>query len=212
MTALQKDFTDWIFRNSEVTARANMKLKVFGGPDISQADFMRACADTARDARDAEISKKTTAIEKKIRSLEEKLGREERELREDEAELQNRNIESGANLLELGAGVLGFGRKKNVTTQFTKHRLAQSAKADVEESQEAIAQYQKDLSALMRERDEMTVEINDRWGSIVNEINEIAIKPKKTDIYVNIFGVAWKPYYIVQAGGETLELAAFGAE
>lgn len=212
MTALQKDFTDWIFRNSEVTARANMKLKVFGGPDISQADFMRACADTARDARDAEISKKTTAIEKKIRSLEEKLGREERELREDEAELQNRNIESGANLLELGAGVLGFGRKKNVTTQFTKHRLAQSAKADVQESQEAVAQYQRDLTALMRERDEMTVEINDRWGSIVNEISEIAIKPKKTDIYVNIFGVAWKPYYIVQAGGETLELAAFGAE
>lgn len=212
MTALQKDFTDWIFRNSEVTARANMKLKVFGGPDISQADFMRACADTARDARDAEISKKTTAIEKKIRSLEEKLGREQRELREDEAELQNRNIESGANLLELGAGVLGFGRKKNVTTQFTKHRLAQSAKADVQESQEAVAQYQKDLNELMRERDEMTVEINNRWGSVVNEISEIAIKPKKTDIYVNIFGVAWKPYYIVQAGGETLELAAFGAE
>jgi hypothetical protein len=212
MTALQKDFTDWIFRNSEVTARANMKLKVFGGPDISQADFMRACADTARDARDAEISKKTTAIEKKIRSVEEKLGREERELREDEAELQNRNIESGANLLELGAGVLGFGRKKNVTTQFTKHRLAQSAKADVQESQEAVAQYQKDLNELIRERDEMTVEINNRWGSIVNEISEIAIKPKKTDIYVNIFGVAWKPYYIVQAGGETLELPAFGAE
>jgi len=29
MTALQKDFTDWAFRNSEVTARANIKLKVF---------------------------------------------------------------------------------------------------------------------------------------------------------------------------------------
>jgi hypothetical protein len=212
MTALQKDFTDWIFRNSEVIARANMKLKVFGGPDISQAEFMKACADTAREARDAEIAKKTTAIEKKIRTLEDKLGREERELREDEAELQNRNIESGANLLELGAGVLGFGRKKNVTTQFTKHRLAQSAKADVQESQEAIAQFQRDLNALIRERDEMTVEINDRWGSVVNEISEIAIKPKKTDIYVNIFGVAWMPYYIVQAGSETLELAAFGAE
>ncbi len=212
MTALQKDFSDWVFRSSEVTARANLKLKVFGGPDVSQADFMRACADTARDARDAELSKKTAAIEKKIRSLEEKLGREERELREDEAELQNRNIESGANLLELGAGVLGFGRKKNVTTQFTKHRLAQSARADVQESQEAVAQYQRDLNALIRERDEMASEINNRWGTVVNEISEIAVKPKKTDIYVNIFGVGWMPYYIVQAGSETFELAAFGAE
>ena len=98
------------------------------------------------------------------------------------------------------------------SNQFTKHRLAQSARADVQQSQESIAQYQRDLNALIRERDEMTVEINDRWGSAVNEISEIAIKPKKTDIYVNIFGVAWMPYYIVQAGSETVELPAFGAE
>ena len=64
----------------------------------------------------------------------------------------------------------------------------------------------------MRERDEMTTEINNRWGSLVNEINEVSIKPKKTDIYVNLFGVAWMPYYIVQAGSETLELPAFGVE
>jgi hypothetical protein len=212
MTALQKDFTDWVFRNSDVTARANVKLKVFGGPDISQAEFMKACSDAAREARDAEIAKKTTQLEKKIKTLGDKLGREERELREDEAELQNRNIESGANLLELGASVFGLARKKSVTTQFTKHRLAQNAKAEVIESQEAITQYTKELNALMRERDDMTAEINNRWGSLVNEISEVAVKPKKTDIYVNIFGVAWKPFYIVQAGDETLELPAFGAE
>ncbi|MBM3178829.1 MAG: DUF853 family protein [Chloroflexi bacterium] len=212
MSALQKDFTDWIFRNSEVTARANLALKVFGGPDVSQAEFMTACSEQARMARDAEISKKTSVIEKKIKTLEDKLGREERELREDQSDLQNRNIESGANLLELGAGLVGFGRKKSVTTQFTKHRLAQNAKADVEESVEAIDQYKKDLTALLRERDEMTAEINNRWGSVVNEISEVSIKPKKTDIYVNLFGVAWKPFYIVQSGSETIELSAFGAE
>lgn len=212
MTALQKDFTDWLFRNSEVTARANLKLKVFGGPDVSQAEFMTACSEAARDARDAEIEKKTSVIEKKIKSLEDKLGREERELSEDQSDLTNRNMESGANLLELGAGVLGFGRKKSVSTQFTKHRLAQNAKAAVEESIDSIAQYKKDLNALERERDDMTTEINNRWGSLVNEISEVSIKPKKTDIYVNIFGVAWTPFYIVQAGDETMELPAFGAE
>jgi chaperonin cofactor prefoldin len=212
MTALQKDFVDWIFRNAEVTARANLALKVFAGPDISQAEFMKTCADTARDARDAEISKKTSAIEKKIKTAQDKLSREERELMQDQSDLQNRNIESGANLLELGAGVLGFGRKKSVSTQFTKHRLAQNAKAEVEESIDAIDQYKKDLNALLRERDNMTTEINSRWGSVVNEISEVSIKPKKTDIYINLFGVAWKPFYIVQAGDETLELPAFGAE
>ncbi len=212
MTALQKDFTDWVFRNSSVTARANTALKVFAGPDVSQAEFMKACADTAREARDAEISKKTAQIEKKIKTLEDKLVREERELRDDQSELQGRNLESGANLLELGAGLVGLGRKKNVSTQFTKHRLAQNAKADVEESVEVIEQYKKDLVALQRERDGVTAEINDRWGGAVNAISEVTINPKKTDVYVNLFGVAWKPFYVVQADGGTVELPAFGAE
>ena len=30
--------------------------------------------------------------------------------------------------------------------------------------------------------------------------------------YVNIFGVAWMSYYVIQAGNETVELPAFGAE
>lgn len=212
MTALQKDFTDWVFRNSEVTARANAALKVFAGPDVSQADFMKACADAAREARDAEIEKKTAAIEKKIKSLEDKLGREHRELREDEAELQNRNIESGANLLELGASMFGLTRKKSVTTQFTKHRLAQNAKAEVQESQEAIAQYTKDLNDLMRERETLVREIGDKWGSAVGDTSETTVKPKKTDVYVNIFGVAWMPHYVVESGGGLEELAAFGGE
>jgi hypothetical protein len=40
----------------------------------------------------------------------------------------------------------------------------------------------------------------------------VTVNPKKTDVYVNIFGVAWKPYYIVQSEGQTIELPAFGAE
>src|ERR1043165_9697272 len=63
MTALQKDFTDWVFRNSSVKARVNQALKVFAGPDVSQAEFMKACAEAARDARDAEIAKKTATLD-----------------------------------------------------------------------------------------------------------------------------------------------------
>ncbi len=212
MNALQKDFTDWIFRNSEVIARANVKLKVFGGPDVSQAEFMKACSEAASEGRDAELEKKTAAIEKKIRSLEDKLIKEERELRQDEEDLRNRNIETGLSGAETVAGLFGIGRKKSLSTSVSKYRMAQNAKEEVRESEDSIAQYKKDLNALERERDELTTEINDRWGSLVNEISEVSIKPKKTDIYINLFGVAWKPFYLVQAGDEMIELPAFGAE
>lgn len=210
MTAMQKDFTDWIYRNSSVKARVNQALKVSAGPDVSPADFIKACADAAREARDAELEKATGALDRKIKALEDKQNKEERELQQDQTELENRKWEERGNLAELGASLIGIGRKKSLTTQLTKRRLTENAKANVDDSIQSIDQYKKDLAALQQERDQTTAEINDRWGHVVNDITEVTVAPKKTDIYVNLFGVAWMPYYIIQSGGKALELPAFG--
>jgi len=173
---------------------------------------MKACSEAASDGRDAELEKKTAALDKKIKSAEDKLIKEERELQQDEADLRNRNIETGLSGAEALAGMFGLGRKKSLSTSVSKYRMAQNAKEDVKESEDAITQYKRELASLERQRDEIATEVNNSWGSVVNEISEVSIKPKKTDIYVNLFGVAWKPFYIVQAGDETIELPAFGAE
>jgi hypothetical protein len=200
-----------VYRTTTVKARANEYLKVYGGPDISQADFMKACAEAASEARDKELVKQAGKLDKQIASLQDKLIREERELAQDESELQNRKIEAGANLLELGAGLIGFGRKKSVSTQFTKQRLSANAKAEVEESLEAIAAYKKQLADLQADRARIAEDVNKRWGDVVNKISEMDVAPKKSDIYINLFGVAWTPYYLVEVGGQTMELPAFGA-
>ena len=212
MTALQKDFADWVFRISSVKARANEALKVYAGPDISRAEFMRACADTASQLRDKEIAKQSGQFDRQIKSLQDKLAREERELKMDQQELEDRKREEGSNLLEIGAGVIGLGRKKSVTSQFSKNRLKNKAKADVEESVDVISQYKQQLAELEKQRADLVTQLNDKWGSLVNDITEITVGPKKTDVFVDLFGVAWMPYYSVKAGGAMLELPAFGVE
>ncbi|HZM24178.1 MAG TPA: hypothetical protein VFC02_20700, partial [Anaerolineales bacterium] len=212
MTSLQKDYTDWVFRNSSVKARANQALKVYAGPDVSQADFIRACADAARDARDAEIAKKTAQLDRQLKTLEDKLAREERELREDESELSNRKLEEAGTHLENITGLFGGRRKASrLSSSLTKRRMTEQAKADVEESITAIDQFKQQITELQKRREEMVVEINGRWGNVVNESTEVMVTPKKTDVFVNLFGVAWTPYYIVKMDGDTLELSAFGA-
>jgi hypothetical protein len=213
MTALQKDFTDWVFRTSSVKARANQALKVFAGPDVSQAEFMKACAEAARDARDAELAKKTAQVDRQLKSLEDKLAREERELSEDEDELSHRKMEEAGTHLENITGLFGGRRKASrLSSSLTKRRMTQQAKADVEESVEAIKEFNRQIAELQKRREEIIAAINDRWGKAVNEITEVTITPKKTDVFVNVFGVAWMPHYLVQTGNETIELPAFGAE
>ena len=213
MTALQKDFADWVLRNSSVKARANTMLKVFAGPDVSQAEFMRACADAARDARDKEIAKQTASLDRQLKTLADKLAREERELREDESELSHRKVEEAGTHIENVTGLFGGRRSvRRLSSSLTKRRQTEQAKADVEESVDAIALYKQQIAEAEKQREELMAEINNKWGDAVNDITEITVNPKKTDVFVNLFGVAWMPYYNVQAGGATIELAAFGVQ
>ena len=213
MTALQKDFSDWVFRNSSVKARVNQALKVFAGPDVSAAEFMKACAEAAREARDAEIAKRSAQLDRQLRTLEDKLAREERELREDEAELSHRKMEEAGTHLENITGLFGGRRKATrLSSSLTKRRMTEQAKADVEESLDAIDQYKAQIRELERRQAEVIAEINDKWGRVVNEITEVTIAPKKTDVLVKLFGVAWMPHYVIRSGDETFELPAFGEE
>jgi hypothetical protein len=213
MTALQKDFTDWVFRNSSVKARANQALKVFAGPEVSQAEFMTACSEAARAGRDAEIARKTAQLDRQLRTLEDKLAREEREREEDEAELSHRKMEEATTHIENVTGLFGGRRSgRRLSSSLTKRRMTEQAKADVQESREAITQFKQQLADLEQRREQTIAEINDRWGNLVNDSTEVTIAPKKTDVFVNLFGVAWMPHYIIEMDAETLELPAFGPE
>jgi hypothetical protein len=174
---------------------------------------MKACADAARDARDAEIQKKTAQFNRQLKSLEDKLAREERELAKDEDELSHRKVEEAGTHLENLTGLFGGRRKASrLSSSLTKRRMTQQARADVEESKDAIQEFQRQIEEVEKRREEVIAEINDRWGRAVNDVTEVTIAPKKTDVLVSVFGVAWMPHYVIRSGADTFELPAFGPE
>jgi hypothetical protein len=210
LKSLERDFADWGYRATEAIVRANEALKVFAGPEVSPAEFRELCAEAARAARDKEVEKVSTSFEKKIDALEKKLAREERELSEDEAELSQRKMEEMGTHLENVAGLFGLGRKRRMTTSLSKRRMTAQAKADVEESEEAIEEFKEEIEELEAEARQVLEEINDRWGEVANEVAEIKVTPYKKDVLVEVFGVAWLPHLLVEAGGRVLELPGFG--
>ena len=212
MSAMRRDFSDWVYRSSKVTVRASRALGVFATPDVSQAEFMKACSEAARAARDAEIAKATAALDRQIKTLKDKIAREERELKMDETELQQRKGEELATHAENVLGVFGGRRSaRRLSSSLSKHRLTEQAKEDVQESVDALKQYNQELAALEEQRRQALEAASGQWGDVVNDITEIPILPKKTDVYVSLFGVAWVPYYLVQSGSGTVELPAFSA-
>jgi len=79
----------------------------------------------------------------------------------------------------------------------------------VEESRQAIRALQTQVAQLEKEKAAALQEIQDRWAKTAMEMSEVPLTPLKKDIFIELFGVVWMPYYVVQTGDRLLELPGF---
>jgi predicted nuclease with TOPRIM domain len=87
--------------------------------------------------------------------------------------------------------------------------MTEKAKADIDESKDAIDEMEKELADLARDIENAIDDIEDRWGEIAGEVDEIPISPYKKDVLIDLFGVAWMPYHLVEVEGRFEELPGF---
>lgn len=210
LKSLQADFAEWAFRTSQAAVRVNEALKVYAGPEVSPADFRTMCSEAARSGRDAELKKVTDQFDRKLETLEGKLTREQRELEQDEDELSSRKMEELGKHADTLFSLFGKRRSASkISGSLSKRRMTSQAKADVDESKDVIADLTRQISELEAEKTQALQDVNDRWAELVNESSEISISPLKKDVLVNLFGIAWLPYHIIQAGSERFELPGY---
>ena len=211
MKILKSDFVDWIYGEISATVKANETLMVYAGPDVDDAAFQKMCEKAAEDKQEVEIDKLEASYERKIESIETKLTREERELREDQADLDRSKQEEMTTYAETVFSFFG-GRKRSLSSAMSKRGKRSRAEEDVEESIEEIAELKSDMAGLEAELKEAVGEIEAKWAEIAADVSEIRVSPYKKSIDVNLFGVAWFPYYMVQVRDDIEEFPAFGIE
>ena len=208
LASLQKEFLDWAYRTSQLRLRANESLGVYAGPEVSTGAFLEQCSQAARAGRDEEISKTSASYESKLEALKDKLERARRQLEMDEQEYNERKLE------EFGTGVENFfglfsKSRRRLSTSLTKHRLTEQAKGQMENSKQAVADLQDQITALEGDLQQVLQQVNEHWARLVDDVSEVPLTPQKKDVFLELFGVIWLPYYVLQAGNEVIQLAAF---
>lgn len=202
----QKDFDEWVYRNSAIRLRSNKALGVNAGPEMAQGEFMKLCSEAARKQADLEIEKVKKTFTARAAALEKKITLQQHEVKEQQQEVDQRRME------ELGAGgnlLLGLltGRRRNINTNLTKRRLTSKSVAQLEGEQKELDLLLKEQAELQAQLAAAIKEIEDRWGDKVMEISETPLAPQKKDIYSDLFGIVWLPYYM----NDGQEIPAFAA-
>ena len=210
LKAMEKDFQDHIFHGAGLKIPSNPALKMFAIPGTSEAEFQSQCSAAADEAADIEVKKLEKKYKTKIKRIEDRLVKEQRELVEDQADLGSRKMEEVATLAENVFGLFSGSRStRRISTSMTKRRMTSKAKADVEESQDAIDDFMQELDDLQAELTQEIDEIHERWDQVALEVEETVITPFKKNIRVDLFGIAWAPYWRFKAGNRDLELPGY---
>ncbi len=199
---LTNSLQDYLYRNATLTLRYNRTLKLYSRPNESEREFAIRCQEAARQKRDEEVAKAAATYERKLEQLRERLRREEQKLAKDEATYSGRKTEE---LLSAGESVIGFllGRRSTrvLSTASRKRRMTAEVKARMEQTKETIALLKQEIAETEKERDEAAKAISDRWAAVAAESETTDIRPRKTDVVVDLVALAWSPQWVIQ--GET---------
>ncbi len=60
-----------------------------------------------------------------------------------------------------------------------------------------------------KEKEAALEDIRRKWADVVEEVEEIPVRPYKKDVLVELFGVAWVPHYVVETPQGEEEIPAF---
>ena len=194
---IQKDFSDFIYRNSKLSLYKNEDLKIISKQNESLTDFKIRIQDRLNEKIDEQIeslqekfSKTNDSIDDKLNKLFDKLEKEQ---------LQANTTTTDA-IISIGTSLLGafFGK---TTTASTLGKVASSAKgatkilkekSDVKYVENEIQQLQIEKEELQKTLENEISKINEENKISNFQIEEIFIKPKRTDIFNIKLELLWK--------------------
>jgi hypothetical protein len=212
-TALRSEFDDYLYYNSSLTLSYNPNLKLYSEFDETDKAFQRRCREAASQLRDEEARKLTEKYKSKIDTLKDRMRREQRELEEDKIEYDARKQEE---LLSGAETVLGLfsGRKttRSLSTASRKRRMSRQAKADVQESIKVIDELQDQIKDLEKEMDRELESLTTQWSGRIDDLREEEVRPRRTDVQINLFALAWIPRWETSVGGQVFSMPAFTVE
>jgi hypothetical protein len=217
LAAFERDFAGYVYRDVTVSVMFHPQLKSASVPDEKPHEFRARVESEVRVRRDAEIAQIKVKYQREMARVEKQLRKEERELERDQADLAGRKREETVGVVESAFNFLTGRRQSYAVTYATRRRrLTEKSEAEVQESEDTITDLKDMLEQLQGALQDETAEINQRWAGIFDSAQEITLKARKSDITVDVFGLAWVPFWHVvgkvEGEEQRLRLPAYEVE
>jgi hypothetical protein len=173
----------------------------------SEGEFRLRLAQVMREKRDLEVEKLRKKYDKRFITLKDRLMRAEQAIAREDEQAKASKMQTA---ISFGTAILGafLGRKavsatsaSRVGTAMRSASRVQKEKMDVARAQERAEAVRLQLSELDERLQEDIDAIEFSMDAEAEELEKISVKPKSTDITLEIFGLTWMPFRKNVGGG-----------
>jgi hypothetical protein len=198
--AWERDFKRWVRQNETITLYRNKRFRLTSEPTETEGEFRARLQTVASEKRDQAIAKLRKRYASKTTTLENRLLRAQQAIAREKQQATKKSLDTA---VSIGTAILGavLGRKRLSTTAAgrvgTAIKTAGGARkeaADVARAKQTAAKVQADLKALNKQLQNELDELDTAFDAQAEELDEIVVRAKTTDIHIPLLGLAWMPY------------------
>jgi len=205
-----KEFREWLFRNQAINLFSSPLLKLVSGYGESERDFKLRLQLAAREKRDDILEKIRQKYALRINQIEAKMRKAQEIIDRETKQVSQQALQTA---ISIGSTILGaiLGRKRMTTSTLGRATTSARGASKILKEKQDVSRAKENLVLLQNQLDEVQKELAQEISNISNEfdrsievIEPYIIKPKKTDIVISLFGLAWVPYWMDEMGNFTL--------
>jgi hypothetical protein len=196
----QKDLLRWVRQNRPLTFYRSKAHKMTSHLGETEGEFRARLSQAVREKRDLAVEKLRAKYNRRFSTLKDRLMRAEQAISREQEQAKSRKVQAA---ISFGTAILGafLGRKavsvgsaSRVGTAMRSASRVQKEKMDVVRARERAESIHQQLLEL---EDRLQADIDKIEFAMDPEnepLDDISIKPKSTNITLEIFGLAWMPY------------------
>lgn len=192
--ALQKDLADYLYRTTLLELLHVPSLKAYSRPGESERDFATRLRQALREARDEEVDRLTARYERRLSRLADQVRKAQIALQKKQATAEARGREF---MVSVGESLLGMflGRRslRTASSSLGKYRMKTTSEIATEEAEEKLEALNREMASLQEELKTGADAITERWDSALMSPEKIPVTPRRGDIEIEVFAVAWTP-------------------
>jgi hypothetical protein len=199
-TGWSRDFVTWLYGSQKLDLLRSPSTGKLSNPGEAERDFRIRLQQAAREERDQVAAALRQKYSVKVATLQEKVRKAQQAVDRETAQAKQSGMQTA---ISVGATLLGAftGRKigsagnlGRAATAVRSTSRTMGQKTDIDRAKETLETYQKQLADLNEQFKAESDTLISKIDPSTEALDNVVIRPKKTDITVQLVSLVWVPY------------------